>query len=338
MKVEELKSTLELVKPGIASKELMEQSTSVILDGDNIWTFNDEVGVRAPFDIGMKGAIDAAPIYQFLGKLDKGAEITVAEKEGKFVISSGRFRASIAIDFEIKLPTDEIQDPEKWEKIPEEFLPAVDKVLFSVGTSGHLPILSCIHITKKFVESCDEFRLTRCFGDMMGLKEIEELNIVGKYLDNLLDYSPTEIGMTDGWVHFRNKDKVVYSARSIEASYPDLDDFLKVDGSEIQFPEEINRDLDWAAVALENKKINRFEHGVIVGFSRKGLSITGTGENVMAESLVRMKYSGESVEFEAHPVFLKEMIKIAKKVVVSDKSLKVEGDNFIHVVSLTRKE
>lgn len=338
MKVEDFKQALELVKPGLASKELMEQSTSVILDGDHIWTFNDEVGVKAPFDIGMKGAVIADPVYQFLSKLDKGSEIIISEKDGKFVISSGRFRASISIDFEIKLPIDEISEPKKWEKLPEGFLPAIDKVLFSVGASGHLPMLTCIHITSEFIESCDVFRLTRCFGEMLKLKGVKELNIVGRHLDNLLDYSPTEIGVTDKWVHFRNKEKVVYSVRSIEGEYPDLDRHLEVEGPDIQFPEDIYKDLDWASVALDNKKINKFEHGVTVGFSKRGLSITGKSDCVAADSLVRMKYSGEAVEFGAHPLFLKEIIKLAKKITAGPDSLKVEGDNFVHIVSLTKKK
>jgi len=44
----ELKNALEIVKPGLANKEIIDQSTSFAFMNDCIVTYNDEISVSHP--------------------------------------------------------------------------------------------------------------------------------------------------------------------------------------------------------------------------------------------------------------------------------------------------
>ena len=87
---ETLKQALEIVKPGLANKEIMEQSTSFAFIDDKVVTYNDEICISHPVpDIGIKGVIKAEEMYNFLGKV-KTEEITVTQEENEIVLKSGR--------------------------------------------------------------------------------------------------------------------------------------------------------------------------------------------------------------------------------------------------------
>lgn len=330
MKALDLKRTLELVKPGLARKELLEQSTSIIFRKNHIFTFNDEVAVVAPLDTGITGAVPSDPLYAFLGKLGEGADINIESQENEFKFSSGRNRAGIRRDEEIKLPLDEeIPEPEEWEELPEKFLEALRRILFSCSGSGHRPILTCIHITEDWMESCDGYRMTRA---KIQWGSEDNLCIVGKNLEKLSQYSPSHFGFSPNWIQFKNKDGVRYAVRIVDGEYPDLDKFTEVEGEEVEFPPEMENALDWAAVIVDSSI--KFTQKIDVSIGKGQCTVKGEGPEGWAEQSVRMKYSGKPIIFQAHPQMLKEMVKLARKITIGDKSVKIEAEDFVHIVSL----
>lgn len=330
MKALDLKRTLELVKPGLARKELLEQSTSIIFRKNHIFTFNDEVAVVAPLDTGITGAVPSDPLYAFLGKLGEGADINIESQENEFKFSSGRNRAGIRRDEEIKLPLDEeIPEPEEWEELPEKFLEALRRILFSCSGSGHRPILTCIHITEDWMESCDGYRMTRA---KIQWGSEDNLCIVGKNLEKLSQYSPSHFGFSPNWIQFKNKDGVRYAVRIVDGEYPDLDKFTEVEGEEVEFPPEMENALDWAAVIVDSSI--KFTQKIDVSIGKGQCTVKGEGPEGWADKSVRMKYSGKPITFQAHPQMLKEMVKLAHRTTIGDKSIKIEGEDFIHIISL----
>lgn len=330
MKALDLKRTLELVKPGLARKELLEQSTSIIFRKNHIFTFNDEVAVVAPLDTGITGAVPSDPLYAFLGKLGEGADINIESQENEFKFSSGRNRAGIRRDEEIKLPLDEeIPEPEEWEELPEKFLEALRRILFSCSGSGHRPILTCIHITEDWMESCDGYRMTRA---KIQWRSEDNLCIVGKNLEKLSQYSPSHFGFSPNWIQFKNKDGIRYAVRIVDGEYPDLDKFTEVEGEEVEFPPEMENALDWAAIIVDSSI--KFTQKIDVSIGKGQCTVKGEGPEGWAEQSVRMKYSGKPIIFQAHPQMLKEMVKLARKITIGDKSVKIEAEDFVHIVSL----
>jgi len=69
---EQLKKALETVKPGLAGKEIIEQSTSFAFMGDRVVTYNDEISISHPVEgLNLTGAIRAEELYQLLSKLKR---------------------------------------------------------------------------------------------------------------------------------------------------------------------------------------------------------------------------------------------------------------------------
>jgi DNA polymerase III sliding clamp (beta) subunit (PCNA family) len=339
MKVSELKRAVELVKPGIAKKEIIEQTTCVAFRKDHLFTFNDEVAVVVPLNSDITGAVPSDPLYKFLGKLPPDEEIKIEEQENELRFSCKRNRAGIRRSEDIKMLIDEwVPEPEEWVELNDKFSDSLRRVLFSCAIGGHKPILTCVHITDEFLESCDGFRLTRIScrmepGHGANADAPMDLRIIGKSLESLPSYSPIQFGFTDNWIHFRNKDKVRYCVRLREAQYPDMDRFMEVQGSLLEFP-DISNAIQWASIITDDTI--KLDQTVDVILSKGKMTIRGEGPNGWAEESIRMKYSGDDITFMAHPIFLVEMVKLAQKVILGGESIKVEGDEggFVHVVSL----
>jgi len=90
IKKAELQKALELVKPGLAGKELIEQSTSFAFMGNRVVTYNDEISMSVPLVEGfnLTGAVKAEELYKLLTKL-KGDEITLELTENEIQITCG---------------------------------------------------------------------------------------------------------------------------------------------------------------------------------------------------------------------------------------------------------
>jgi DNA polymerase III sliding clamp (beta) subunit (PCNA family) len=342
MKVSEFKRALELVKPGLASSDkLMEQGTSVIFVGGRVQTFNDEVSISAPLATDVEGAVLASPIYAFLSKLPADSELEVEQGESELKLLCGRQRAGVLMEKDIKLPLDEeLSEPGSWQPIPGDFLSSLRSVLFSSARSGTNPILACVNIGDGFIETCDEYRMTRCSLIDSPLPEDmssgSTIKIVARHLGKLESYEPERMGYSGNWAHFDCKDGIRYCVRIVDGDYPDLGGFLELDGVEIEFPKELDEALDWASVVADDAV--QFAQEVKVELSRGKLIIRGEGPDGWAEDTLCMRYTGEPVTFSAHPLFLKEMVKIARKVILGREAIKIETDGMQHVVALGSSE
>jgi len=97
IKKDDLKRALEIVKPGLANKEIIEQSGSFAFIEGRVVTYNDEISVSHPIkDLEITGTIRAEELYKFLGKI-KEEEIDVNCTESEIVLKCGRATTGFAI-------------------------------------------------------------------------------------------------------------------------------------------------------------------------------------------------------------------------------------------------
>ena len=93
MNRKELLGALSAVRPGLANKEVMEQSCSFVFDGGMVCTYNDEIAVSHPVPEGISGAVRASELFSLLSKFpdeEIGVEVTEAE-----LVVSGKKRKEI---------------------------------------------------------------------------------------------------------------------------------------------------------------------------------------------------------------------------------------------------
>lgn len=319
----ELVQACKSVFAGVAVKELIAQSSSFVFKNDRIYSYNDEVAVSYPMGVGFEGAVPAKEFLSLITKV-KAAEIALTVNKGELILVGSKAKAGLRLDENIILPLEDIGMPEEWIELPEIFNKAVSFCLFSASKDDSKAILQNIHIKGQFVESCDNYRLTRYnMGDSLD----DELLIPAEAAKDIVSHKPTEYAITEGWLHFRNDEDVTFSCRKFEAEYPDFTPYLKCEGEEIVFPSTLPEIMDRADVLSDGARVS-----IIL---EKDLLIVCT-ENQAGwfEESVETKYAGTDAEFEIQPEFIKSILKHKGTATVGEKVLKFESDDFQHVVQL----
>lgn len=320
---------LTLVKPGVAAKELVEQSGSFAFVGGRVYTYNDEVSVSHPIDFHVEGAVSATELFSLLSKC-KEDEIFIEEAEEGLLIKGKKFNATIRFQTSISLPVNEIQPKGNWKSLPKSFKEAVKFCIFSAGKDMTQPALTCLHAKGDIIESCDRFRLTRYFFDSAHFDE--PILIPSGAAKELHAYDVIEYVVENGWIHFATEEDTVFSCRTYGGlKYPDLDVFLNVKGAQLKFPTDMKEILDKATIF--NQKTREASYVKILLEGNKVI-VESEGDTGSFSEWSRVKYEGDPCHFYISPQFLSSVLDIGGDVFVSERSLLFENDNFSHVVSL----
>ena len=162
MKKQDLLKALETVKPGLATKEMIEQSTSFAFTNGRVTTYNDEISLSHPVpDLQIEGVVQAEELYQLLNRLKKD-DVEISTKDNEIRITSGRTKAGLTLQEEITLPLEEIGETGKWKPLPEDFLHYVKLAMGACSRDMSRPVLTCVHVNEKIVEGSDSFRIMKC--------------------------------------------------------------------------------------------------------------------------------------------------------------------------------
>lgn len=323
-----LLQVLTAVQPGLAAKELIQQSNTFVFKDDTVVTFNDEIAVHHPLeDIDFEGAVQAEELLKLLKRLS-GDTVELTADGGELKVKCGRSRSGIRLEEEIALPLDAIEWPEEFWQLPEAFLPSLGRCLFTVSNDMSKPVLTCVHLEGAIIQSCDNYRLTRCTLDEDFFDEPRLLpGVAGQ---KLIGYKPIEFGVTEGWLHFRNEQGVVFSCRAYQDDFPNVSGLLDVEGESVTMPAELEGILDRAEV-FSKAEFTQDER-VSVLLQPKRLTVKSQGISGWFEESSPLKYRGEEIEFQVHPGFFKDVIKILDEVTIAEGRIKLNGEGFEHVV------
>lgn len=330
MKIEKttLQKALKAVTPGLASKDLIEQSMCFVFVDNRVFTYNDEVAVSHPIKINLEGAVPAKEFSALINKI-KANEFELNIKENELLLKGSKAKAGLRLEKKILLPIDAIGEPEKWYELPETFIKGVNLCLFSASKNEAHAALTCIHIFDRFVESCDNHRITRYdMGKEASKAFLQDLLIRAVVAKDIALNEPIEYGITSGWLHFRNEEGVTFSCRHYEdMDYPEFDEFIEVEGEEFTFPAELHEVMDRASVMSEGDRVSLIlENGELL--------VCSENQSGWFEEAIESDYEGESLEFDIQPEFMNSLLKFKGSVVVGESALRFDSDNFIHVVQI----
>src|SRR5574343_39778 len=136
---EALLSTLDLVSPGIAAREVFDQCDCYAFTKEgNVVTFNDEVACIQKSPIKIKGAIHGNTLRSILQKMDEETVDIEVDKQNLSIIGN-RKRMSIRMERKILLPLKHLDVPKKWNPLPENFGDAVQFVKDCAGKDESKP-------------------------------------------------------------------------------------------------------------------------------------------------------------------------------------------------------
>lgn len=335
---EKLQRALEIVKPGLASKELIEQSTSFAFMEGKVVTYNDEVSISHPVEgLQIQGAVYADLFYKFLSKVkEEEIELTVEGNEIQTTLKKGK--AGLTLVKEIKLPLrQELSESVKWKPLPEGFIDSVKFVIPACGTNLSEPLLTCVHVNKSgFVEASDGLRLAR--HELTDEMPVNTFLVPAKSILEVvkLDPSPTRIAIEKGWVRFRTKKGTIISCRLFfEDTYKNMSPYLQSDdGKRVLLPEK-GLDESLARAMVFAKRDHSYEEQITITIGKGVLKMEAKSEvGWFREEIMMDHYKGIPLRFVIPPYLLKDILSETRACLITSNKIIFQGTGWNYVGAL----
>lgn len=328
---EKLIAILQSTRAGLADKDIVEHASSFIFANEQVLAFNGEISVHYPLPLDFEGVVPADKLLAFLDK-GKKDEIKLEASGNELLLKCGRAKAGIVLSSEIPEYLESLKIPRKgWAPIPDGFVDALQFCFFSVSRDMTKPVLTCVHIVKDIIESCDAFRATRRI--LSKSANLDELLIPAPVIKYLRRFGITEYANDNTWIHFRNEDEAILSCRLFQGQYPALKELLNFDikGTSISFPDSLGEMLDGAGVFADAEFDT--DRSVAITVQDGKLIVRAEGGEGWFEQSARAK-GIKDLNFTIHPGFLQEVLKHSGEAKLTERTILFKGENFVHVVSL----
>ncbi len=326
----ELQKALEIVKPGLANKEIIEQATSFAFINDRVVTYNDMISISHPVPgLKIQGAIKAEKLYGFISKVKKD-HISIKADDNQLKMVVGNAKAGLAFQSKVVLPLDdELGTKGKWKSLPEGFREAVELTWPNCSIDMTNPILVCVNIRKDGrIEASDR---TRLISYEIGELPIPGFLLPGSSARELVRLKITHIARGKGWAHFKTEEGTIFSCRIYQGEFPDATSIYQVEGAKITFPEGITEAIQRAQVFAKADHIN--DEWVEIDFTDGEMTIKYENESEWFNESIKSDYSGEPIEFKITPSFLLQILQSMKECIKGENLLKFSSDKWTFIIA-----
>lgn len=331
-----LLQALEIVKPGLSSKDVIEQSTSFAFIDGRVVTYNDEISISHPVSAaGITGAVKADELYQILGKIKK-PEIHVECTDTELIFKAGKATVRLTRAERITLPIDEIGETGEWSKLPKSFCKHLRFALRGVSSDMSRPILTCAHIKQNgVIESTDSYRIVQCKGKKM---PVENFLLSGGVIPDVIKAAPTHISMGAGWVHFKTEEGTVISCRVFNDKFVAVDAFLEFEGVEVTFPSIIKDVIDRASVFAKQDKAT--DESITIELKKGSCKVSAQSVSGSFEEVIKMDYNEDTLSFVIVPQLFKDILTETSSCKIGDGRVTFEGDDwkYLSILKSTSKK
>lgn len=327
----ELEQALALVKPGLASKESIEQSTSFVFSQGKVITFNDEISIAHPVkDLELEGAIHADEFYNFISKVKK-EEIEMTLANGQILFTTVKTKAGLTLQEKILLPLKSIGKKGKWYDLPADFLHYLSLAIGSCSNDMNRPILTCVNITKegKIIGS-DSYRLMLC--DMEQEMPVDTFLLPAEAAVQVVKLKPNKIAAGEGWVHFQTEKGTELSCRVFEDTYPNTSAYETIEGVELSFPKTMPEILDEVWVFAKRDHI--LDEMIIITVDNNRMKVKAKSDTGWIEKEANLKYDNEKVTFSITPYLLRDILKETYDFMLSDNAIIFQGTGWKYISML----
>lgn len=328
MKRKELLDAILKVKKGIAVTDIIEQADKIIFDNDTIRSYNDEISFLVPFETGIRCAVPTKELLTYLKK-GKTEDVSLSIDNGMLLVKGNRGKAGLHVNENVVLPFEDLEIKSDWKTLPNDFLEGVEVASFSVSNNAITPVLNYLNVDGEYMYSCDNKRVTKY---KMDSPVEDSLMIHRVMLSELIKYNAKQYALGNGWLHFKTDDGVVLSVRTTGMTYPDVNKFLDFDGIRVRLPKNTNEALDEVFVFSYNEMLN--DHRIFMIFDNNTVKFKATGKNGFAEAEGITRYSGEPRTIIVNPIFLKDMYKLEKTIIVTGNCLCIDNEKIKHITLL----
>lgn len=254
-----LLDVLNKVRPGKASKSHIKEMENVQFSGQDVITYNDQVGIMVPFETDFEASVNYDDFHKIISKLDTN-ELDLEVVENELLITTEGTKAGLVLmNYEVlgvmidalveHMPND--ANDLKWIDIPSDFLTGVSLCTPAAESNVSKGILACMYTNGTNIICTDNARIA-----IYNLTETfdESFLIRAGLVSELSKFDAKQICVSDAWVNFSAEDKSVFSARRVRGD--GLDFYLEVldgfDGKALQLPDGLKEIVNAASVMSSN--------------------------------------------------------------------------------------
>jgi DNA polymerase III sliding clamp (beta) subunit (PCNA family) len=328
-----LQEVLNKVKPGIASKTIVESMTYFYFSGEEIITYNDKISVLHPLKTDFTLFVKANDLIKLLS-VTKAEELKLTEKNSKLNIKGKAMNVNLnaIIDEEITERMAFIKESMKeelvWNKLPENFISAAKLCSFAASKTEGDFTTSCLFVHDEEIIATDNSRVA-----IAKLSEkMPKMFLKASEINNLASINPALYLQTKAWIHFKNDQGCIFSIRRIEGDFPDFTSIINFEGIKIKLPSSILEGTDIASIFIDS-----LAPAVSLKLTKGFCEVSIQSEGGSSQFRSKLKYDGEDVTFTINPAFLKEMLNHSTSIFLNDvkaTKAKLSTENFTLVTCL----
>jgi DNA polymerase III sliding clamp (beta) subunit (PCNA family) len=331
-----LAEAVAFVLPGVAKKELFTQADKLEIQGGMLVSYNDEISIS--YNLGLddedpirriSGAVDGVHLYELLNRITtEKVDIEIADNTFKVNASGGKIRSSLKL-LPLALPISEIDFGEDPSPLSSGFKEGVTLVAEICATDMSRPVLTCVNVTREFVEGSDGYRVGK-----VSCENIYEFLIPAQAMLRIADSDITQIsmGLKGEWVHFYTDAGLTISSRLSSSRYPDISSVYNVKGNEFALPEDLLEALERAAVFSYRQ--HKIDEEVKVRLLAGRIIVDAADDDGTISETILWDRKDIKADFSIHPDFFKKALKRGTKCQLSPSSIKFVGDTWQHVIAL----
>lgn len=322
---ESLLSVLESISPGLAAKEMTEQSACFVFEGRRVYTFNEEIFCQRDIDLPIHGAVRAKPLLDLLSKLQDDL-IEIDQDGGELLIKAKKKKSGIRMESEILLRVDGIDEPDRWKSLHPDFPEAVAIVRSCASKDESLFIMTCIHIHPDFIEASDRFQIARY---PMSTGVDESMLVRAESLGKIIGFGMTDVSVTQSWIHFANTEGLKISCRRFLEDYRDMSVFLEPgDVKKLTLSGSVAEAVDKAKIFSAD---NAGGDHLLISLSDNRMIIEGVGAGAWYKELQEVVYTGPPLKFSISPKLLVEVAQKSSDCGIDDRRLFIDTGKFLYV-------
>lgn len=331
-----LMAQLETVRHGLSPRDIVDQASCFAFKAGKVFSFNDEIACWCPaaFTPETGGiAVPSGPLLALLPKLpDEDLIITV--ESGGMVIAGKNKRATIRTESEIRLPIDTVSLAKESDYFdaPAGFVEGLSLVEGCAGTDDAKFQYTCIHLTNKYMEACDNVQMARYKMKLTGLGD-EQFLIRKAAVKGVMALDVKQIAVSGNWMFFRDGRETVVACRRYKEEYPELGTVLSASaGSPAELPKGLG---DAATNAAIFSAENADDDHVLVKLKAGVALICGEGAAGSYVEKKRVTYDGPPIAFRIAPKLLVKITGDYPQCEVGKTMMKVTVGRLTYVASLS---
>jgi hypothetical protein len=339
---EDLLDVLNLVRPGLSQKEVIEQSNHFIFNKDEILAYNDELLISYPFDIELQCTVDASLFLKLISRMTS-ATVFIELKGVKLEVWNEKTSAHIPIVQESEI-FEYIQNVSKgladanWHRLSQDFIDGLRLCAFSAGTDRTDGTITCVRVEGKDIMSGSKSRVSWYQMD----KEAEEdFYIEATLIEELSKYEDvSSYTLSAAWAHFKSESGVTFSARRVIPLelLPFREPFEGFPtGVRIRIPADLRSSIE--TVNIVNEGEPGADKSVMLIIDDKMITCraeTKKGTISDMASFDKPINIGDQVQLSINPIFLMDVLERATFMYFSDDAILFKRQAFQHLTMLMR--